>query len=168
MRGSWGGPSRPHTPPAPPEIREGPEEPSVRSPPGVPPARWLAPEATPPRPRSRRPVLRGASPRVQLASPRARPGLRPTAFPLGPRLGVPPDPLLHGVASVLWAQAGRLRHRSQRLGSDHVGEGTARREPEEGPTRPGVGGPGGREARAVGSSRQAGGGGRLAAGGRDT
>ncbi|XP_014407076.1 ribonuclease kappa isoform X1 [Camelus ferus] len=31
-----------------------------------------------------------------------------------------PDSLLHGVASVLWAQAGRLRHRPQRLGSDHI------------------------------------------------
>ncbi|KAB1265536.1 Ribonuclease kappa [Camelus dromedarius] len=50
-----------------------------------------------------------------------------------------PDSLLHGVASVLWAQAGRLRHRPQRLGSDHVGEGTAQREQErKGPEGPGI------------------------------
>uniref|UniRef100_A0A8C9DRU9 Arachidonate 12-lipoxygenase, 12S type n=1 Tax=Prolemur simus TaxID=1328070 RepID=A0A8C9DRU9_PROSS len=47
--------------------------------------------------------------------PEATPSPQPSR-----RIQGPPDSLLHGVAPVLRAEAGRLRHSAQRLGSDHI------------------------------------------------
>ena len=156
MRGSWGAVSASHAS----RSAGDPGEPggAQRSPPGVPRRDgW-----------DRRPRPLGCAPDGPSSAARApkssslSPGASgPSSHRLSARHATrcSPDPLLHGVSSVLWAQAGRLRHRPQRLGSDHVGEGTAgesRRGPDAPPCwRAGKAG----RVRAVGSSRQAEGGG---------